>query len=386
MRLLHTADWHVGKTIRGRSRMDEFERALGEVVEIALDQAVDAVLMAGDLYDTRVAPPEADQLVFETLLRLHREGIPVVALPGNHDSAPRFEALAGLLRVAGVHVVPKVGPPQSGTVVEVPSRDGREVALVACVPFVPERRFGDAAALFEATEAWYQDYAQGMGDVMGAMATAFRPDRVNVLMAHLFTAGALLGGGEREVTTGLEYAVSPARLPADATYIALGHIHRPQPVKGSPAPARYPGSLIQLDFGEQEQRKSVAIVEAGPGKPAKVTEIPLSAGRKLVDVRAALADLPAMADRLGDAYLRVFLSVPGPTPGVAEQVRDILPNAVDVNLVYERAEEEPQGPPVSSLQPRDQFLRYYGDRYGTEPDPALLDAFGEVLAMAHEEA
>jgi DNA repair protein SbcD/Mre11 len=366
--------------------MDEFERVLDQVVGIALDQRVDAVLVAGDLYESRTAPPEADHLVFDTFLRLYRASIPVVALPGNHDSSPRFEALAGLLRVAGVHVVPRVAPPDQGSVVEIPSRDGGKAALIACVPFVPERRFGDAAALFEATESWYQDYAQGMGDLLAAMSAAFRPDRVNVLMAHLFTDGALLGGGEREVTTGLEYAVSPARLPANATYIALGHIHRPQAVRGSPAPARYPGSLLQLDFGERDQQKSVVVVEAQPGKPAKVTEIPLTAGRSLVDVHASLTELPPMADGLGDAYLRVYLTVPGPQPGVAEQVRDILPNAVDVHLVYERAEDDPEAPPVSSLQPGQQFVRYHADRYGTEPDHALMEAFREVLALTGEEA
>jgi exonuclease SbcD len=225
-----------------------------------------------------------------------------------------------------------------------------------------------------------------MGDLLAAMAGAFRPDRVNVLMAHLFTDGALLGGGEREVTTGLEYAVSPARLPANATYIALGHIHRPQTVRGSPAPARYPGSLLQLDFGERDQQKSVVVVDARPGKPAKVTQVPLTAGRRLVDVRATLAELPGMADSLGDAYLRVFLTVAGPQPGVAEQVRDILPNAVDVHLEYERAEDEPEGPPVSSLQPEQQFVRYHVDRYGAEPDEALVTAFHEVLGKTGEGA
>src|SRR2546421_3667741 len=272
MRFLHTGDWHVGKAIRGRSRSDEFAAALDEVVGIAAAEAVDAVLIAGDLYEHRAASPEADGLVFETLVRLHEARTPVVVIPGNHDSALRLEAMAKLLRAIDVRAVPKVSPPDRGSVVEVASREGGETALVACVPFVPERRFGDAAALFEATETWYLSYAEGMGELLAAMAGSFRPDRVNVLMAHLFTAGALLGGGEREVTTGLEYAVSPARLPGEAAYIALGHIHRPQAVKGSPSPARYPGSLLQLDFGEREQRKSVTIVDASVGRPARVRE------------------------------------------------------------------------------------------------------------------
>src|SRR5437660_1371434 len=288
MRLLHTGDWHVGKAIRGRSRHDEFMAALDEVAGIASSEGVDVVLIAGDLYEHRAASPEADALVFETLVRLYEAGIPVVAIPGNHDSALRFEALKKLLRAIDVHAVPRVTPPEQGSVVEVASRKGDETALIACVPFVPERRFGDAAALFEATETWYLSYAEGMGELLSAMAASFRPDRVNVLLAHLFTAGAMLGGGEREVTTGLEYAVSPSRLPGEAAYIALGHIHKPQAVKGSPAPARYPGSLLQLDFGERDQQKSVTIVDASPGKPAKVSEVALSAGRKLIDVHGSL--------------------------------------------------------------------------------------------------
>src|SRR5712691_7841193 len=131
MRLLHTGDWHVGKTIRGRSRAAEFEAVLGEVVGIALQEGVDAVLVAGDIYDHRSPPPEADLLVFEALVRMYEAGIRVVAIPGNHDSAVRLEALAKLLLPLGVHVVPRVRPPSEGSLVEVASRDGRQAALVA---------------------------------------------------------------------------------------------------------------------------------------------------------------------------------------------------------------------------------------------------------------
>ncbi|MFN2544864.1 MAG: exonuclease SbcCD subunit D [Actinomycetota bacterium] len=379
MRLLHTGDWHVGKAIRGRSRHDEFAQVLAEVVGIAQQEGVDAVLIAGDLYEHRVASPDADALVFETLVRLHEARIPVVAISGNHDSALRLQAFARVLRSIDVHAVPRVAPPDRGSVVEIPSRDGSEAALVACVPFVPERRFGDAAALFDATETWYQSYAEGVGRLLGAMAGAFRPDRPNVLMAHLFTDGALLGGGEREVKTGLEYAVSPSRLPGTASYIALGHIHKPQPVKGAPAPARYSGSLLQLDFGEREQGKSVTIVDVAVGKPAKAREVPLSAGRKLVDVTGTFDEVAARGPDLGDAYLRVFLNTEGPVPGVAERVREALPNALDVHLVYERADADPDGAPVSSLAPREQFLAYFRHTHGAEPDETLLKTFDEVL-------
>jgi DNA repair protein SbcD/Mre11 len=380
VRLLHSSDWHVGKTIRGRSRVPEFEEALGEVVGIAVQEGVDAVLVAGDLYDQRSPPPEADGLVFEALVRLYEAGIRVVAIPGNHDSALRLEALSRLLAPIGVTMVPRVVPPSDGSLVEVPSRDGSEAALVACVPFVPERRFGDAAALFRATEEWYQSYAEGMGLLLAAMTEPFRADRVNVLMAHLFTDGAIPGGGEHQITIGIEYAISPSRLPSTASYVALGHVHRPQSVRGAPSPTRYAGSLLQLDFGETEQTKSVTVVEASPGRPAKLREVALSAGKRLLDVEGTLDEVLVRGEQLPDAYLRVFVLTDGPVPGIGERIRDALPNAVDVSLKYERQEAHVDEMPLSSLQPRDQFVSYYRRQHGVDEVPEeLMRAFDEVL-------
>ena len=381
MRLLHTADWHVGKAIRGRSRLEESAAALAEVTGIAVDEGVDAVLVAGDVYDQRAAAPEADAIVFETLVRLSEARIPVVVIPGNHDSALRFEALGKLLAPIGVTVVARVAPPDGGGVVEVPARDASDAALIACIPFVPERRFGDAAALFDATEAWYRSYGHGMGELLSAMAGAFRPDRVNVVLGHLFTDGALVGGGERELTIGMAYAVSPGRLPGTAQYVALGHVHKPQAIPAAPSPTRYAGSVLQLDFGERDQTKSVSIVDASPGRPAKVREVELTSGRRLLDLHGTLDEVASRAGEVGDAFLRVFVTTDGPVPGIADRIRDDLPNALDVHLVYERAEAEGRvGAPVSSLAPRDQFLAYYRSQHGADPDERLLESFDEVLA------
>ncbi|HET9723023.1 MAG TPA: exonuclease SbcCD subunit D [Actinomycetota bacterium] len=382
MRFLHTSDWHVGRAIRGRSRTGEFAAALEEVVQIALDESVDAVLLAGDVYEHRAPAPDADAVVFDAFLRLRDAAIRVVAIPGNHDSALRMEALGKLLRPIGVEVAPRIRPPAEGGIVEVPSRDGSEVAEVACIPFVPERRFGDAAALFDAGETWYQSYAQGMGELLGAMTAGFAPGRIQIVLGHLFTDGALVtpGGGERELTIGMAYAVPPSRLPGTVSYVALGHVHLPQAVKGSPAPARYAGSLLQLDFGEAGQRKSVSIVDAAAGRPAKVREVPLTSGRALADVRGTLDEVIARGGELGDAYLRAFVTTDGPVPGIADRVREELPNALDVHLVYERVDHEPPGEPVSSLHPRDQFVAYYRQQHGAEPPGPILEAFDEVLA------
>ena len=377
MRLLHTGDWHVGRTIRGRSRDDEFAGALDEVVAIAIDEGVDVVVVAGDIYDQRAVTPEADRLVFNALLRLNAAGIPVVAVPGNHDSAARLEALAPLVERIGVSLVCRMRPPAAGGAVTVPARDGSHSACIACLPFVSPRRFSSATQLFADVSAGYVEFDQGMGDLLAAYAGAFEENAVNIVLGHMFVSGAQPGGGEREITIGADFAVSPGRLPATANYIALGHIHRPQAVRGAPGPARYCGSLIQLDFGEKDQDKSVVIVDALPGRRAQTRAVPITSGRRLTDVSGTLDELAALAPRVGDAYLRANVKVDHPVPGIADRVRALLPNVLDVRLDYEREEGEVR-PTLRGLQPSEQFIAYYRDHHGTEPAEELLAAFARI--------
>ena len=220
--------------------------------------------------------------------------------------------------------------------------------------------------------------------VMAGMARAFRTDRVNVVLGHVMIDGAKMGGGEQELTIGMAYAVSPTRLPATASYVALGHLHRHQTIRRAPCPARFAGSLIQLDFGEVDQDKSVVLVEAKAGKPAKAQELPLSAGRRLIDVTGTLDDILAMSETAEDSYLRVRVKTEGPVPGIAERVREVLPNAVVVELDYERdAHDRPEGG-VRTLQPRDQFVHYYQHAHEADPDPALMVAFDRVYAESSD--
>jgi exonuclease SbcD len=377
MRFLHTGDWHVGRTLRGRSRNDEYAGALDQLVAIAVDESVDAVLVAGDVYDQRSVTPEADELIFETFLRLHAQRIPVVVIPGNHDSPARLNAFAPLLRQIDTTVVAKMLPPGHGGTVEITSKSS-ERALVSCLPFVSPRRFATATMLFDDVAATYTEFDRGMQSLLSAYSSGFEDDAVNVVLGHMFVTGARPGGGEREVTLGSDFAVSPAHLPATAHYVALGHIHRPQRIAAAPGPARYCGSLIQLDFGERNQDKSVVVVDARPGRRAAAKEIPITAGRSLIDLEGTLDDLEVRARDITDEFLRVTVKVDRPVPGIADRVRDLLgPNTLDVRLDYERVEERDRVA-VRGLDPRDQFIAYYRDNHGVEPADELLGAFDRV--------
>ncbi len=378
MRFLHTGDWHVGRSIRGRSRIDEFDAALRQVVEVAVDEAVDCVLVAGDVHDQRAVTADADRLIFETFIRLHENAIPVVVIPGNHDSAARLEAFAPLLDRVGTRAVAKMRHPNQGGVVEIASRAGDETAIVACLPFVSPRRFLDGAAEFEDLASGYVNFDEGVGQLLEVFERSFRPDRVNLVLGHMFVAGAKPSGSEREVTVGADYAVSAARLPATASYIGLGHIHRPQKVAGTGAETRYCGSLLQLDFGERGQDKALLVVDAAVGKPPKVVEVPIEAGRRLVDVTAGFDDLAAVAADVGDAYVRVNLTLDAPVPGIADRVRDVLPNALDIRLVLPERDDVDDQPSLRTLDPKSQFTSYYRAAHDADPVDDLLVAFDRV--------
>jgi DNA repair protein SbcD/Mre11 len=386
MRLLHTSDWHIGKQIRNRSRMDEYEAVLDELVRIAVDNKVDAVLVAGDIFDSKVPPPEAEKLVYETFLRLHAEGIRVVAAAGNHDNERRLQAVQRIFGALDITVVCELNKDTFAEFVEVPSRDGSEHAVIAVLPFVPEKYLLDSAALMSEAGARYSRYSEGIGAILRTIEPRFKPDAVNVLAAHFMVSGATVGGaGEQELTIGITYAVEPGVLPKTAVqYLAFGHVHRPQPVPGSLLPGTYSGSLLQLDFGEISQEKRVVIVEGAPGQMVKTESIALSSGRRLLDVTDTLDGLKARADEFGDAYLRVFVTLNAPIAGLFDEVREILPNAVHVVGEYPHRESE-ETPDVRSLKPVEQFDLYYQKQKKAAPPEELVAAFNETWDEARLE-
>jgi len=384
MRFLHTGDWHIGKPLRGRGRMDEYARALEEVAAIAVQARVDAVLIAGDVFDSTAPPVEAERLVYDFLARLLPERIACVVVAGNHDHPRKLAALALLLEGLRIYVRSEVRPAAEGGVVRVASRDGGCEAHVAVLPFVPERKVVDACLVMGPEHQWYAEYAHRIAQILRFLTDGFTPKTVNLVLGHLLISGARVGTGERPLHLGEIYGITPEQIPSGVQYVGLGHLHRPQQVL-APSPTAYAGSLIELDFGEREQEKKVVVVEAQPGaQPAHMEWVALSAGRRLRDVEGSLAELRAMAAGAGSDFLRVRVRTEGPVPGLAEQVREALPNAVDIQLVYPRgdAPQPAPGPRLKQLDPLELFEEFYRRKNGVAPAAELTALF----RTAYEEA
>ena len=379
MRILHTSDWHVGRTIRGRSRAAEHEAVLAEIVRIAAEREVDLVLVAGDQFDTAAPSPDAERIVWQALLDLAATGAHVVTVAGNHDNPGRLQAVAPLLALSRITTGAHLARPDQGGTVDVTVASG-ETARIALLPFLSQRSIVRADELMELDAFEHSPrYDERARKVLASLCAGFATDTVNLAVTHLMVAGGTLGGGERSAHTIFDYAVAAAAFPASAHYVALGHLHRAQKVPAG-APVHYSGSPLQLDFGETADTKSVTLVDATAGKPAEVETIPLTAGRRLRTLRGTLEDLEAQAGTTGDDYLRVIVRGER-RAGLADLVRDWYPHAVDVAMeTPAEAAPDPGAARGLSRSPHELFAEYLAGQ-GAQ-DERVLALFDELLDAA----
>jgi exonuclease SbcD len=270
MRLLHTADWHLGRSFHGVSLLDAQAVYVDWLVDVARDARVDAILVSGDVYDRALPPVDAVRLADEALARLV-EIAPVVVISGNHDSAARLAFASGLLERAGLHLrtdVARIGEP-------VLIGDAAIYPIPYLEPDVARRRL--------------EVDGRGHGPVLeAAMACvrddiALRPGLQTIVMAHAFVAGAEASESERDLSVGGAYSVPPSTF-AGVDYVALGHVHRPQAAGRN---GRYAGSPQAFSFSEASHVKSVAVVELG----GDTELLPCPVPRPLAVLRGTLGDL-----------------------------------------------------------------------------------------------
>jgi len=381
VRLLHTSDWHVGKAMRGRSRADEHRAVLDEIARITEERSIEIVLIAGDLFETSAPSAESEQIVYRALLELSRRAEHVVVIAGNHDNARRLAAIRPLLDLTNIHTRPLLRPAEDGGLVELTTAAG-ERARIAVLPFVSQRAIVRADALMaDDADDHAQTYEERLKKVIDNLCAETSHDAINILLAHATVDLALPGGGERMSQVN-DYAVKATCFPAGYHYTALGHLHQAQQIPG-PGQIWYSGSPLQLDFGETENRPSINVIEARAGAPASVEPIPLRSGRPLRRLRATLADLEAQAAAAlpeGEEFLLVELTAPR-MPGLAERVRELLPNAVDV-----RIDAPDDDGPARRAAPRigrsetELFAEYLTER--NEDDERVRQMFGELLEDA----
>ena len=377
MKFLHTSDWHVGRTIRNRSRMDEHRAVFADIVDIAKREQVDAVLVTGDIFHEKRPPLAAEELVAQTLAQLARENIVSVVIPGNHDDAARLRTLKPLGDLLQAYMVTDLSADPSELIVTVPQRTGGERALVGCLPYLHPHQVLTAAEGADRSESErlsaYQSMVQSYLEELEKEALRMDSNAVSIVLAHAHISGTEFGGGEWRSSV---FPVDPGILPSKVHYVALGHMHQPQKVSGTAAQTHYAGSILQMDFGERGQQKSVCLIEAHPGKPAEVSLVELTTGKALLRRTGTAPEILSQADEFTNAWVEVVLKPEGQTSELIERIR-ALPGVVSVRFEDAQTGEtdsqtihNPSERPAAEL-----FTDYYKSRRQAEPEPQLVALF-----------
>ncbi|MBL4849425.1 MAG: exonuclease subunit SbcD [Planctomycetes bacterium] len=405
MKILHSSDWHFGKTIEGRDRMDEFAAFVDEFVALAEEEEVDLVLLPGDLYDVANPSAAAQRLLCEAIDRLAAGGSRgVIVTAGNHDSPDRLVAPLPLATRQGVVILgrpcdePELDPEGSPrdrvlrvaggpSWVELRIPGCPHPAVVAALPYASEGRLNEVFIEDIAEEGTAQAaYSKRVGGLYAQLASHFRPDSVNLGMGHLFARGGHPSDSEREIQVGGAYTVYPEDLPAGAHYVALGHLHRPQEVKGAPSPTWYAGSPLVLSTSEIAYAKSVVIVEAEPGEEAVIRHVKVLAGRRIeVPEPCPYAEALALATDREEQDANVWLVLAindrlSLTATENHELRRACKRLVQIRCVSEAAAAESGA--VADRGERsagELFIDFFQHSKGAAPDEALVQTFVALL-------
>lgn len=381
MRILHTADWHLGKTLEGRSRLPEQEAFLDELKQIANEEKIDAVIMAGDAFDTVNPPSSAETLFYESLSALADKGRrPVVVIAGNHDHPDRLQAASPLTDGQPIYLA---GYPTTATI-DIPITASGELLTVSPLAYPSEARLNEVLA-DDFDEVLLRDhYNEKIKQAYSEIAKSFKKQAVNVAVSHLYVAGGSQSDSERPIEVGGAYTVAAESLPAGADYVALGHLHRPQTIKRANTLARYSGSPLAYSFSEAGYAKSVTIIDAKAGEKADYKEIYLSSGKPLVkwQAREGLNQVYSWIEEGKDKNAWVDLEVHASDQLSIEEIhrlRKLHPGFIHIRPVYKERESTRDSIHTRQLEIDEMFVKFYERQTGGAlPDEEMIKLFLEL--------
>ena len=411
MRILHTSDWHLGKTLEQYSRLEEQEEFLEEFIEIVQNNNIDLVLIAGDIYDNGNPPARAERMFYSTLKDITKSGkTAVLVVAGNHDNPERLVAASPL---AYEHGVVLLGEPKSiarqGIFGEfnsenkldfeiIESGEGYlelsirgEKAVIITLPYPSEKRLNEVLSEEINDEERQKSYSDRIGELFEKLSAKYREDTVNIAVSHLYAMGGEESGSERSIQLGGSLSVSPSKFPKKAQYCALGHLHRPQKVPGTKGKIRYCGSPIQYSKSEINYSKGAYIVEVKAGGEAEISQImfrnykPIEVW-KCSCVEEAIEKCKNDGERNIWVYLEIKTKEIISRSNITEMKRlraDIVSIQPIIDII-ESAEDLKESLREKSMEEmfKDYFTREKG---GLEPSTELMELFLSIAYGGEEE-
>ena len=406
LRLLHTSDWHLGHTLSDWSREKEHAFFLAWLLDTIESEQVDALLIAGDVFETSNPPATALEQWFQFLGNCARRfpSLDVVAIGGNHDSASRLDAPNPLLAHSRLRVVGGMSDRMPEALI-LPIVSGDFRALVCAVPFlrVPDLALADGAAQADALIDGVRALYAGVFAAARQQAAAGEP---LIGMGHLYMVGGEISElSERKVLGGNQHALPVDVFPDDVAYVALGHLHKAQAVGGKDH-VRYSGSPLPMSTTEANYRHQVLLVDLEPGglrevktlhipRKVEMVRIPASGESSLPEVLVALKTLPSRS-ALEDwqwPFVDVRVQLDKPEPGLAQKLREAMEDRAGRLVRIERVltgtgaslATAESGTSLRDLEPEHVFRRMYERDFQIAPETDQLAAFHEVVDAAKQE-
>ena len=388
MKILHTADWHIGQRLHERQRTDEHEKFLEWLLKTIQEHKVELLLVSGDIFDTALPSSESTNLYYRFLYRLFDEtDAYTVITAGNHDSARHLEAPREFLEMGRIYVVGLADDPAK-CVFTFP-RDNPRVA-VAAVPYLSE---SDLRHLSYETEVDRNErYREWLKAFYADCVSAMPAELPKILMGHLFVQGGTIGTSERNVQIGGATATHASDFPDNVSYVALGHLHRPQTIKGTDYPIRYSGSPIPLRFNEAGYRKKVYLLELSDGGTLvhdEAIEIPIF--KKLCPVEGDEASVlsDAMTGDWNGKYIQVKLQLTTPRVGISDEIRkafgDRGGDVLSVELELPETEIDRPINPGDIDHPKKIFELFHKAKFNDQlPDETLTQTFNELYQLVED--
>jgi len=340
LRILHTADWHLGKQLGDLSREQEHSHFLTFLLNCILTESIDVLLIAGDVFDSANPPQSAVAQYYQFLSELHLHSqCQVVVTAGNHDSPAHLEAPKPLLKLLRTHVIGHLPQDLGDALIPIPSSDNPQLVLAA-IPFLRDKdlrsgQSGQSAAEIQA--ALNQSITEIYQQAVIKAREIYPPNTPLIALGHLTVAGSQSSDSEREIHIGGLGALSADKFPEAFSYIALGHLHRPQAC-GHHENIRYAGSPIPLSFSESTDHKELRLLELHDDFTLNQCSIPIPLTRKLIQVKSDSAGIEKKLLDLSSAYAERDHEL---TPWVEVLLSDHVPGDIIANRIQQLCTDAP---------------------------------------------
>ncbi len=330
MRILHTADWHLGKKLDQHDRTEEHQLFINWLLQYIEAEKVEVLIIAGDIFDSGTPSNESLKMYYTFLVNLHSTCCrQAIIIGGNHDSISTLNAPRDLLLALQVHVVGGVPELVKDQIIPIKDAEGKVQAVVAAVPFLRDKDVR-LSIPGEDAKAREQRLREGILQHYRALlphVEAYKREGIPLIATgHLFAAGAAASDSEKEIHVGTLGQVPAGQFPAEYDYIALGHLHKPQTVSGL-SHVRYSGSPVPLCFGESSDAKQVVLLQAVKGEQLEITTVPVPEFRKLIRLKGTPDAVKQQALQLSfsqDDVLPVWVEVQAQTNSLISNLYDDL--------------------------------------------------------------